>query len=404
VKLSDLLLRRIREDHNRFCEGLPSELETYVLGTYGFSLESNYGGHKIKNPFGKASGQLSLNAQQVSHDAEAALGFVVLKTLIAEDERGGQSMKAWAIPEARMKVERIQAKRADAPEPEGWTVTWKGRGWSESMDAYLTFFDEALTIGNETNMLIVPSCKYHLPQPGENVWRQSEYDFTTKKLLAVWNRHHHSAMPIEKDFSPTLAGDEHFSKQKAQILDWLNQVPLRIRKAAAGKPISIGLKLFNAQFEDAFQIEMLEAVRNAEGESRPDFIVYGNRLFDPEKEFEGKRGVAYGGPDLSGRNHSTLKQFRNTTHIPISATGDIITGRRAVEYLKLGATSFQMHTVFQLPDREYAMTTGTRTARALHRLLFDPENGFIHAILELKAEHGWEDGISIGEMAARVSA
>ena len=149
---------------------------------------------------------------------------------------------------------------------------------------------------------------------------------------------------------------------------------------------------------------MLEAVRNAEGESRPDFIVYGNRLFDPEKEFEGKRGVAYGGPDLSGRNHSTLKQFRNTTHIPISATGDIITGRRAVEYLKLGATSFQMHTVFQLPDREYAMTTGTRTARALHRLLFDPENGFIHAILELKAEHGWEDGISIGEMAARVSA
>jgi dihydroorotate dehydrogenase len=399
--LSDSLLQKLREDHERFRAGIPPDIETYVLETYGFSLESSYGAHKIKNPFGKASGQLSLNTQQVSHDAEAGLGFVVLKTLIAEDEAGGQSMKAWAIPEARMKVERIQAKRADAPEPEGWTVTWRGRGWSESMDAYLAFFGEALSIGHPANMLIAPSCKYHLPQPGENVWRQSEYDYTTKKLLDVWNRHHDSAMPIEKDFSPTLAGDEHFSKQKAQILDWLKQVPVRIRKAAPNKPIAIGLKLFNAQFEDAFQIEMLEAVWNADDESRPDFVIYGNRLFDSEKEFEGKRGVAYGGPDLSGRNLTVLRQWSHTDRMPISATGDILTGRKAVEYLKCGASSFQMHTVFQLPDREYAMTVGTRTARALHRLLFDPENGFVRAVLELKGERGWEDGISIFEMTRR---
>ena len=103
----EALLRQIAEDHEQFRDGLPRDFEEYILDKYGISLKAEYAGHIIRNPFGKASGQLSLNTHQIEHDAEAGLGFAVLKTLIAESESGTQSMSAWAIPEARMKVERI---------------------------------------------------------------------------------------------------------------------------------------------------------------------------------------------------------------------------------------------------------------------------------------------------------
>src|SRR5438067_10375829 len=102
---------RIRDDYAKFSLGLPRPLEEYILNTYGISLASKYGGLPIKNPFGKASGQLSLNANQVARDAEAGLGFVVLKTVIAQDASGEQSMKAWAIPATKMTVEEITATR-----------------------------------------------------------------------------------------------------------------------------------------------------------------------------------------------------------------------------------------------------------------------------------------------------
>src|ERR1044072_9349107 len=96
--------KSIESDHERFVSGLPKPLETYVLETYGISLASTYAGLPVRNPFGKASGQLSLNVNQVAKDAEAGLGFGVLKTVIAQDENGAQSMKAWSIPATKMTV------------------------------------------------------------------------------------------------------------------------------------------------------------------------------------------------------------------------------------------------------------------------------------------------------------
>ena len=48
--------------------------------------------------------------------------FIVLKSIIAEDESGAQSMSEWAIEETRMVVERITGVDGT----EGWTVSWKG--------------------------------------------------------------------------------------------------------------------------------------------------------------------------------------------------------------------------------------------------------------------------------------
>jgi len=392
------LHKKLREDFDRFRFGLPRPLEEYILDAYGFSLESIYGGHLIKNPFGKASGQLSLNPHQVQNDVEAGLGFVVLKTVIAEDATGEQSMKAWAIPEARMKVEPIEARRPDATEQQGWTVTWKGRGWSGTLEEYLAFFDEALKIAGGKNTLIVPSCKYHLPSPEESEWRTDEYVHTTKALLSIWRKCSTAPMPIEKDFSPTLAGDAHFSRIKEQILLWLRMVPELMRASVEPDFLMIGLKLFNAQFDDEFQREILNTVEAAPRSARADYIIYGNRLFDPLKEFDGKVGVAYGGPDLSARNLATLRT-RKTGTLPISATGDILTGKKAFEYMRAGATSFQMHTLFQLPDSEFTMQTGSRTERALHRLLFHPEHGFIFSVIEAISTADLRRGVGIVELS-----
>ena len=404
------LERRLRTDFERFREGLPRPLESYVRDAYGIELASEYGGRPIKNPFGKASGQLSLTTHQIERDAEAGLGFVVLKTVIAQDRTGEQTMREWAIPETRMLVERIRGRSG----AEGWTVTWKGRGWFDTFTAYLNLFDQALRTGQSVGMVIAPSVKYHLPTPHEDFWKEEEYQFTTAALVEVWNRHHGAeVMPLEKDFSPTLAGSGR-AAQQAKILEWLERVPGLIHGAAPGR-VAVGLKLFNALFEDEFQVQMLDLVESASaGDGRADFLVYANRLFDPQKKFEDKVGVAYGGPDLSDRNLAALEKHlwlgagaptaagreRRLSPLPLSATGDIQSGRIAAEYLLRGATSFQMHTLFQLPDGEFAMRAGNKTEKALHRLLFDPQEGFLAWLLDLRQRFGWEPEGSV-ETAAR---
>jgi hypothetical protein len=404
-RLAELQARNLRADFARFSNGLPRPLESYVLSAYGIDLASEYGGIRVKNPFGKASGQLSLATHQVERDAQAGLGFVVLKTVIAQNELGEQTMSAWAIPETRMLVERIKGRSGES----GWTVTWKGRGWFDSFDAYLKLFDAALTIARESGLVVAPSVKYHLPTPAEDFWKEDEYTFTTQALVEIWRRHDKARpMPLEKDFSPTLAGSER-ATQQGKILEWLLTVPRLIHRAAVGQ-VCVGLKIFNAMFEDDFQLRMLEAVEGAQGgENRADFMVYANRLFDPQKVFEGKLGVAYGGPDLSDRNLAILERFLGATRgpaaelgasrLPLSATGDIHSGRTAVEYLLRGASSFQMHTIFQLPDGEFTMQVGSKTEKALHFLLFHPQDGLLAWLLDLRERFGWGAGWDVTALA-----
>jgi hypothetical protein len=399
---------RLRSDFEKFRRGLPRPLEKYVLETFGIDLSASYGGVELKNPFGKASGQLSMTRQQVEKDAQAGLGFVVLKTVIAEDSSGEQSMHEWAIPETRMQVERIRGRSGK----DGWTVTWTGRGWFGTFEAYRQLFDEALRLGRASGMLVAPSVKYHLPTTEEHSWKEAEYTFTTKKLLEIWKMHHASAMPIEKDFSPTLAGSSRAALE-AKILEWLRTVPRLIHRAAPGEVI-VGVKVFNALFEDRFQLQMLETLHAPESKAaRSDFLIYANRLFDRERSFEGKKGVAYGGPDLSDRNLAVLERFlvdgsesKNQSKdpvaqgpLPFSATGDIHSGRLAAEYLLRGASSFQIYTLFQLADSEFTMTAGSKTEKALHALLFHPEAGFLAWILHLRERFDLKPELNVHGMA-----
>ena len=394
----------LRRDYENFRVGLPDDLEDYVRDAYRIDLSSAYGDHAIKNPFGKASGQLSLNLSQVRRDCEEQLGFIVLKSIIAEDASGAQSMSEWAIEETRMVVERIKGK----DKTEGWTVSWKGRGWYDTFAKYLEFFDEALSVARDASVLVVPSCKYHLPGAAEGVWKTGEYEYTTRCLIDVWRRHHSDTpMLIEKDFSPTLAGDDR-AAQAEMIIEWLTHVTSLIRQGAAPDTVRIGLKVFNAILDDAFQLEMMRAINEkCTGDGVPDFLVYANRLFDPEREFDGVRGIAYGGPDLSARNLSVLARLRSLERqgaipvckLPISATGNIVSGRIAAEYLLRGASSFQIHTFFQLPSGEYSMKTGGKTGRALLELYFHPEEGLLAWLLHLRRVFDWPVEWNIKQMA-----
>ncbi|OYV66409.1 MAG: hypothetical protein B7Z72_11405, partial [Gemmatimonadetes bacterium 21-71-4] len=134
---------RLTWDFERFKAGLPPDLPGHVRDLYRVDLAGSYAGRSIKVPFGKGSGQLSMTAAEVEADAVAGLGFVVLKTVIGEDASGRRTMEPWAVREAAMEVERITS-RSDR---EGWTVTWKGRGWDRSFGDYLALYRDALEIG-----------------------------------------------------------------------------------------------------------------------------------------------------------------------------------------------------------------------------------------------------------------
>jgi hypothetical protein len=382
------LVDRVRRDYERLARGhWPHPIEEYLADEYALDVSTDYAGLPLRNPWGKASGQLSMTAAQVAEDVEAGLGFVVLKTVIAQDSAANQSMQEWAIRESRMSVERIVGRSGEP----GWTTTWKGRGWWQPFDDYLNLVREARRLARAARTLIVPSCKFHLPAGSGEEWRMEEYDFTVNKLLEAWQSDDKLAvMPLEKDFSPTLAGSDR-ARQRGTILSWLRSVPRLIRAAAkksgagsAGTSVRVGLKVFNALDDDAFQVEMLRTIHEAE-DDRPDFFVYANRLFDPRREFEGQLGIAYGGPDLSDRNLRILGEFDRRFQageiarppIPWSATGNISSGRTALEYALRGATSFQLHTFFQLPSDQFCRFEGPKTEKALHELYFHPDLGFI---------------------------
>lgn len=368
----------LERDFERFKRGLPRDFANHVRDTYGVNLTARYLGLPVPHPVGKGSGQLSLNVGQLEADAQAGLAFSVLKTVIAENPSGARSMAAWAIHESRMTVER----RTAASGQSGWTVTWKGRGWDRTLDDYAGLVRAGRDMTRDGVLLVVPSVKYHLPGPDEP-FNDAEYRHTTGVLARAWQD---PPLLLEKDFSPTLAGDALAGERDA-VLRWLREVPGRVR-AASPIPVRLAVKLMNAKFDDAFQVAMARAAAAAGA----DALVCFNRLFDPAA------GVAYGGWDLSERNLRVLDLLTAGRLTPgaspgspgsglpdLVGTGNIGSGRMILEYARRGCASVQLHTFFQLPLGVYAATHGSRTERALHALIFDPLEGLVAGLLDLAA-------------------
>jgi len=358
---------QLERDFDRFKRELPRDFPAHVRDTYRIDLTARYLSELVPHPIGKGSGQLSLNTGQLEDDAAAGLAFAVLKTVIAEDQTGARTMAAWAIHETKMKVEQRPTDAGRA----GWTVTWKGRGWDRTFTDYLSLVRTGRDLTRAGRLLVVPSVKYHLPRLAEP-FRENEYRHTTAQLADAWRE---PPLLLEKDFSPTLAGDA-LADDRAQILRWLREVPARIR-AASPIPVRVAVKLMNARFDDAFQMAMMNASAEA------DALVCFNRLFDAA------RGVAYGGWDLSDRNLRVLETQLTPGASPgipeLTGTGNVGSGRMILDYARRGCESVQLHTFFQLPLSEYPATHGSRPQRALHALVFHPRDGLIAGMLELES-------------------
>jgi hypothetical protein len=356
---------RLAADFARFARALPRDFAGYVRDAYRIDLAGRFLGRELPHPVGKGSGQLSLNVEQLEADRAAGLGFVVLKTVIGEDAQGARSMEAWAIHETRMRVERRTAADGRA----GWTVSWKGRGWDRSLHDYGVLVRAARRLGDAPDgMLAIPSVKLHLPGSDEP-FKEGEYAHTLAAVAAAWGA---SPLLVEKDFSPTLAGDA-LADERARVLRWVREIASLIRRHTPGGA-RVQLKLMNARFDDGFQQEMLAAGSAADG------LTVFNRLFDPAA------GVAYGGWDLSDRNLRVLAAARAAgLRLPgLCGSGNICSGRMVAAYARAGCESVQLHTFFQLPLREYPATHGSRTQRGLHKLIFDPEDGLVATLLDLE--------------------
>ena len=373
-ELDKVTRKMIEEDYAKFSEeGLPKDVGDYVFRRYGLKIDGRIDGLNLKNPFGKASGQLSMNSKQVMEDIGAGIGFIVLKTVVAQNEEGISRMEDWKVKESKMIVERIRSKSGRM----GWTVTWNGRGWSGTFDEYLEFYGDSLDMGDAYGIPILASCMFHLPSEDEE-FEYDEFEYTVGKLCEVYLRKKRRfEMIMEVDFSPTLnlLGDV---KNLGSIERWFDEIPELVKRYGI-VDMKVGAKVFNVIGDEDYQ----KAVTEIALRSNFDFLTLFNRLFDPVRK------VAYGGYDLSDRNLRVMDELRSeisrylSSGRTISGTGNICSGRMMMEYALRGCSSGQIHTFFQIPMRFYGMKKGSRTERALNELIFNPKDGLIPSMIHL---------------------
>ena len=208
-------------------------------------------------------------------------------------------------------------------------MTWKGRGWDRSF--------ERLPRAGPRRRRPDPERASCSPCPrSSTICPGSTSRFATPSTgtppSGSPRRGATGELPLEKDFSPTLAGDA-LADERARILRWLREVPGADpgRRAA---PLRLALKLMNARFDDAFQREMMDAA------PRADALVCFNRLWDA------RAGVAYGGWDLSERNLRVLRAARGKRAGPaLVGTGNVCSGRVLLDYARAGCESVALHTL-----------------------------------------------------------
>ena len=368
---------KLEQDYRKLANEESVDLPGLAFSEYGVDLAARLGGLEIPHPFGKGSGQLSLQAEQVAADARAGLAFTVLKTVIAESPGGASRMSAWKVPVSRMITEEIISRSGR----KGWTVSWVGRGWDRGLDEYAAFLSASLGAASGSGLRVIPSAKFHLPGAPDEPYDTAEYEHTLAVLSRAWSEGGaEGPLVLEKDFSPTLAGSP-LAEERERILAWIDAVPALVRRHAPAE-VLLGLKLMNAVGPEAMQIEMLR--RAAAVEPPLEFMTCFNRLFDPDRELDGRKGIAYGGYDLSDRNLRALGLFAmEGGRAPVSATGNIASGRLMAEYALRGATSGQIHTFFQLPRSAY-LSRLPRSRAALHELILHPREGLIAALAHVR--------------------
>ena len=365
----------LSDDLDRAAVGKASIVAERVRDTYSVDLSADYAGVSLPHPFGKAAGQLSLNESQVSSDRESGLSFTVLKSAVGVTVTGEVGIEDWEKSAPAMVLEPRVARDGRT----GWTVTWKGRGWDKGFNAYLGFYRDAL--GLNPGYPVIPSLMVDVTDR-DRAMRQAGY------CLAQLMEVHRDNYPgklflVEIDISPTLFLLPDADRDEA-IPDYVRTSVAAFRHGLRAGGACI-VKLPNADRGPEFQLQLAKAAIE-EGAGKIAGLIVGNRLFDPDAEFGGQKGIAYGGYDLSNANLETLDRLAaENVKPPLIGTGNICSGRMMAEYALRGCTAGELHTFFQLPPSSYRapQESGGRTWRALRELLYHPDDGLIAVLLKL---------------------
>ena len=289
---------------------------------------------RTRSARGRASSRST--PEQLETDRAAGLAFVVLKTVIAEDADG--RARRWGPgPSTRRGCGSSGAASADGRE--GWTVTWKGRGWDRSFDDYLALVRAAgdLTRSGATARGALGQVS---PAPaGRAVSRRR----STGTPPRGWRRRGAAGpLPLEKDFSPTLAGDA-LADERAQ------HPPLAARGARPDpRARRAGARPARAQAHERpvrRRLSARDAGRGRRGRRAGRASTGCGTM--PAR-------VAYGGWDLSERNLRVLAGARAAVAAragpALVGTGNVCSGRLRPRLCPArAARASQLHTFFQLP-------------------------------------------------------
>ncbi|MCC7519775.1 MAG: hypothetical protein IT578_11405 [Verrucomicrobiae bacterium] len=382
---------RLRRDYDLYAtDELPAAWEEMVREDYGLEVAGRFAGLPLRNPFGCAGGPLCRNLLQVREASEAGLGFVTLIAARARDEAGATMVQDWRGLESEAVLEGHNGDRS---------LTWLECGWYDNLDVYAEFLRAALEVAGRRRMPVIPAVRFGVNVRGQASAAEARH--TVRLLQEVWHgAHPDQPAPLEVEVLPEMRGLPAAQK-KAALLRALRDA-VRFLRASSEHPkyLHAGLKLGMAPFDAAFQARALEAA--LDGSEPPAFLVLFNRLRRYERWRGSYRAVSCGGPELARRNFVALDRIRRP--VEFSALGDITTGRRMVEYALRGATSGQMHTVFQLPESAYRRRTGNRVDKALHELAFHPEHGLVAAMLHVKAKTGVSRFLDLDQAAEALGA
>jgi len=351
---------RLKELHDYYARHpMPADFTETVRRKFGVDLSARYGSLVLKNPFLVAPGQMTTTVAQVERIKNAGYGGCVLKSVVGEAPDGTCSM-------AFQRKKPTYVKTVYDPEDAGGSfpiIHWDGGTDLRSLARYLPFAREAWPHG-DGGFPIVASILCHLPSADES-FRETEWVHTTKALFDLGYR------LFEIDFCPFLATQEQLMVQKT-VLRWYATVPGLMKSVAPG--ITVYPKMLSLDFGLAFQTEIAQASR----EGKADGIIVANRIF--RKDF----GCAHGGRALRERNLAIIREIRKQMpEFPVSATGGVYSGRHAFDYLAAGAGHVQLLShIMGNVKTPFAMTGGNKFEQVLHKLLLDPDDGFLACLLQ----------------------
>ena len=180
--------------------------------SYGLDMTASYAGIPLRNPVGQGVGPALAEPSLGRGSGRRRPGLVVLKTVIAQDARARSAMSAWAIKESQMAVEPIKA-----PSPEtkaGRSPGTAGAGGSRSKTTWISFAPRARSARERQaprrSIDQIPPARAR--GDGLAHRRIPRHDSRDPRCLST--RAGQLPMPLEKDFSPTLAGSDRAASRR----------------------------------------------------------------------------------------------------------------------------------------------------------------------------------------------